>query len=407
MQRRDFVSQIALGGVLGSIAGAEDAAPALTNQGDVTADGKQEATKLVTTPLSLMAPRPEGVDAIWGVSEYCKGKIEWQGPDGTNGVIDCDPFGMVPQGDRVIKVSLNGLARGTDYRVRSISTDASGKRTEVSEWKSFQTLNPEAAATRFVVWNDTHVHNNTIQQLHSLTPRADFLLWNGDTCNDWTREDLLIPTLLNPGDCDITDGRPLMFVWGNHDVRGRWAYKLPEMVATPSGRPFYAFRSGPVACICLHTGEDKPDEHPSFGGRVAFDDLRQEQTEWLAEVIVTPEYRDAPYRVVFCHIPLRWLTETVPNYSAGGYDSFSHRNRQAWHESLVAWGTQVIVSGHMHRHAWMPPTPEIPYGQLVGGGPAMTQATWIEAQANHERLELRMRKLDGSEVESVTLKPLV
>ena len=70
---------------------------------------------------------------------------------------------------------------------------------------------------------------------------------------------------------------------------------MPGVVATPNGRPFYAFRSGPLAAICLHTGEDKPDDHPSFRGRVAFDELRREQAEWLAEVIHQPDFRDAPY----------------------------------------------------------------------------------------------------------------
>jgi hypothetical protein len=404
MQRRDFVSQIALGSVLGSMAGAQEVPQSSPSGSTVTpAHG---ASKLATTPMSLMAPRPDGVDAIWGVSELCKGKVEWKTTEGTTGIVDSNVFGMVPQGDQVIKVCINDLKPATKYQLRSISIDARGTRTEVGEWKSFQTLNPEAAETQFVVWNDTHVNNATIQQLHQKTPQADFLLWNGDTCNDWTQEEFLIPTLLNPGECDITNGRPLMFVWGNHDVRGKWAYKLPEMVATPSGRPFYAFRSGPVAAICLHTGEDKPDDHPSFGGRVAFDELRQEQTAWLEKTIAAPEYRDAPYRIVFCHIPLRWLTEKVPNYAEGGYDSFSYRNREAWHDLLVAWGTQIVISGHMHQHAWMPGTPEFPYGQLVGGGPAPKQATWIEAKADSTNLSLRMLKLDGSEVESVSLKPV-
>ncbi|HTU99807.1 MAG TPA: hypothetical protein VMF13_04660, partial [Luteitalea sp.] len=121
-----------------------------------------------------------------------------------------------------------------------------------------------------------------------------------------------------------------------------------DVVATPSTRPFYAFRSGPLAAICLHTGEDKPDSHPSFGGRVAFDALRQEQADWLAGVIQEPAFRDAPYRMVFCHIPLRWLDESPQDYAATGFDRHSGRSRAAWHRSLVEWRTQLVVSGHTH-----------------------------------------------------------
>ena len=51
-----------------------------------------------------------------------------------------------------------------------------------------------------------------------------------------------------------------------------------------------------------------------------------------------PEFRDAPYRVVFCHIPLRWIDETPADYDAGGYDWFSRMSRDAWHDALVELG---------------------------------------------------------------------
>jgi hypothetical protein len=178
-------------------------------------------------------------------------------------------------------------------------------------------------------------------------------------------------------------------------------------VATPSDRPFYAFRSGPVAAICLHTGEDKPDDHPSFAGRVAFDALRREQADWLADTIRQPAFRDAPYRIVFCHIPLRWLDERPQDYAATGFDRHSGRSRDAWHESLVAWKTQVVVSGHTHRHAWLPPTADFPYGQLVGGGPRPDAATWIGGRADAGRLTLQVSNLQGATLDTVSFAPVV
>ncbi|MFO1498160.1 MAG: metallophosphoesterase, partial [Verrucomicrobiota bacterium] len=255
-------------------------------------------------------------------------------------------------------------------------------------------------------WNDTHVNNQTIRQLDRATPEADFLLWNGDTCNDWTAEDLLVPTLLCPGGCDVTHGRPLFLVWGNHDVRGKYAFQVPALVTTPTHRPFYAFRCGPVAVICLHTGEDKPDGHPSFGGRVAFDSLRQEQAAWLAETIARPEISGAAYRIVFCHIPLRWLDETPPDYAKAGFDHYSRRSREAWHHALVRWQAQVVISGHTHHDAWLPASADFPYGQLVGGGPQPNSATWIEANAGPDGLHLQMHDLEGKIRHEVRLGPI-
>ena len=369
--------------------------------------GSEAKPPLVRTPLALMAPRADGLEAVWAVSRLSRGRLEWEAEDGTKGTAAADAFGFVPQGEGVLRVHLSGLKPGLGGRVRSHTIAADDSETVSSPWKSFRTLNPQAAETHFVMWNDTHIHNETIRALHEVTPAADFLIWNGDTCNDWTSDELLVPTLLHPGECDITDKRPLFITWGNHDVRGAYAFKMPGMVATPEGRPFYAFRSGLVAVICLHTGEDKPDDHPSFRGRVAFDALRAEQAGWLAETIQRPEIRDAPYRLAFCHIPLRWRDEGPQDYSKRGFDRHSGRSRAAWHDSLVAWKTQAILSGHTHRSYWMPPTEQYPYGQLIGGGPKLHQATWTEGKADASQLHLKVSNLEGSTLHEVTLRPLV
>lgn len=392
MNRRTFLGTVAASAAAASLVQAQQP--------------EQDQKSIVRTPLNLMSPRPDGIDAVWAVSELCKGKLEWQGDDGSSGVAGIDKFGFVPQDDNVIRVRLSGLKPGVTYDVRSVTISAASGKVETSESKSFRTLNPSAEQTKFVVWNDTHINNPTIQKLYEVTPEADFLLWNGDTCNDWKTPEILVPTLLHPGQRDITKGHPLYFTFGNHDVRGPHAFEMPQLTPTPNGRPFYAFRSGPVAAICLHTGEDKPDDHPSFQGRVAFDALRKEQAEWLAETIRLPKFKNAPYRIVFCHIPLRWLDESPQDYSKTGFDRHSVRSREAWHKSLVEWKTQLIISGHTHRNAWIPPTEQFPYGQIVGGGPQLASATWMHCEANSRELLLKVNDLTGKIRHEVTLKPL-
>jgi len=361
------------------------------------------------TAPALMAPRTDGIEVVWAVDGSCLGRVEWESEGGGAGVAKADRFGMVAQGDEVLRVRLDGLEPGVSYRLRAVTESVDRKRRERSDWKEFRTLDPGAPATSFVVWNDTHENAETLRSLSAGSPGGDFLVWNGDTCNDWHREESLVPTLLGPADQDYTRNRPLMLVWGNHDVRGRWAYRVPEFVATPDNRPYYAFRSGPVAAVCLHTGEDKPDDHPSFGGRVAFEELRREQAEWLRELAAAPGFRDAPYRVVFCHIPLRWTEEPrleVGDYGNGKYDWYSRFSRDAWHDALVAWKAQVVVSGHTHRPAWLPAAEGFPYAQLVGGGPQPERATWIEGRADASEMVLAMKGLDGRELERVSFKPL-
>jgi len=385
-----------MAGTLGAVAlGAETGTEKAVAPGAET--GTEKKT-LMVTPAVVMAPRTDGVEVVWAVSRLCCGWVEWREENGQPVKCAADDFGFVPQGDSVMRVRIEGLHAGKNYEVRAIVESIDGEKArEETPWKKLRTLDPVAAESHFVVWNDTHEHNETLRRLHEVTPAADFLLWNGDTCSDkWNQESSLVPTLLHPAGQDVSAGRPLFLVWGNHDVRGKWAFKLPETVATPHGRPFYAFRSGPVAFICLHTGEDKPDNHPNFAGRVAFEPLRSEQAEWLKKVTAIPEIRDAPHRVVFCHIPLRWKTESeAVAYDKGGYDFYSLASRLAWHDALVAWGAQVVISGHIHAQTWIPANEKFPYAQLISGGPKYADARWIDGKADASGLKLVMRDLAG------------
>ena len=396
-------------------------------------------TPLVDSPPVVMSPRSDGVEIVWSVTGHARGWVEWIAlphsddrdpiddsrlPTVEREVADLDRYGFVPQGTRVLRVRIDGWQPGSDYLIRTITrpadSEAAGsptaspptgrtKQEETSDWKRVRTLDPSADATSFVVWNDTHQRSETLQRLDDASPRADFLVWNGDVCNNWNDPEEIVPTILKPAGRDITVGRPMAFVWGNHDVRGPWAYRLPEVIATPEDRPYYAFRSGPVAAIFLNTGEDKPDDHPSFRGRPSFERLREVQAEWLAEQIRQPGFVDAPYRVLFCHMPLRWISEPVlteADYADTEFDHYARTSRELWHDSLVAWGTQVIVSGHTHKSSWIPADDSFPYAQLTGGAPQSWAATWITGTADNEQLTLTAHRLDTSVLHQATFAPL-
>jgi hypothetical protein len=365
---------------------------------------------LVLTPPMAMAPRADGVEFIWSVSRLSRGRVEFKLADAATLTASADPYGMVHQSSSILRVRLDGIPPGTELTWRAVTEAIDGDQaTSTSPWKSFRTLDPAAAASSFVVWNDTHENHETIRALQARTPKADFLLWNGDTCNDWHQEGWLVPTLLAPAGLDISDGHPLLLTLGNHDVRGKFAFRVRDHIAMPHDTPYYAFRSGPVAVIGLHTGEDKPDDHPSFHGRVAFQQLREDQAQWLASAIAAPGIADAPYRIVFCHIPLRWIDEPDQvDYAGTGYDHYARSSRDLWHESLVTWGAQLVISGHTHRHAYLPPSPDFPYAQLTGGGPQPDRACWIEGHADAQALTLSTHQLHAdTPLHQLSLPPLI
>lgn len=367
-------------------------------------------SELVTSPLVIMAVRPDGFEGVWAVSRLSRGRLEWRTDDG-EGEARMDAFGMTPQGDHVLRVRTEGFRPGATVQVRAVTDAVAAPGAQhVSAWKTVRLADGSAERARIAVWNDTHQRDDTIRALDAQTPAVDLLVWNGDLCNDWTTPGEFVSTVLSPAQRDISADRPLEVTIGNHDVRGDWAFQLQDYVAMRDGRPFSAVRIGPVACVFLHTGEDKPDAHPTFRGRVAFEPLRAEQAHWLREEIARPEIRDAPYRLVFCHIPLRWTDETPADYDRDGYDWFSRMSRDAWHDALVAWGAQLIVSGHTHEPALIPADAAFPYAQVVAGGPDLDAAspeaaTWIDVRADPEALRLEMRTLDGALVLAETLTP--
>ena len=354
-----------------------------------------------------MAPRHDGCEIIWAVNaggKPLKGYIEYGETEKLGETMKNDGWGLRPSGDKVIKVRLEGLKPGTKYCYRTVTESYDTKKPEVkkSGVRTFTTLDPAAGKCKFSVWNDTHKHYDTVKKLEEMTTAGDFLFLNGDICNDWHTEEDIPETLLENGGIEMSAKHPLFFVRGNHDIRGAYAGKMEEYCAMPEDKPWYAFRQGPVAFICMDTGEDKPDDHPYLFGRVACEPMRKEQAEWLAKVIEQPEMKNAPYRVLFCHIPLRWTNETEKR----SYDSHSKRSRDLWHDSLVKWKAQVVVSGHMHRTALIDPTDDFPYAQLVGGGPKMDSATVITGEADEKEFTLKCTKLDKSLAHELKLKPL-
>ncbi|MCB1098199.1 MAG: metallophosphoesterase [Verrucomicrobiae bacterium] len=397
MDRRTFIQLSGAGSVVG-------AAMAATGQ----ENPQTPAPGLAVGNPVVMAPRTDGVEIVWRVSGLAKGYVEYGTSKDLGNVARSDGWGLRPAGKEVIRVRLEGLEEGTTYHYRVITEgfDTKTPALETGPLRSFRTLSASAESTSFCVWNDTHKHDETIRNLASITPASDFLLWNGDVSNDWNREGEVAEAVLTPGGAgsgvDFTGESPLLLLRGNHDVRGILAHQVEDYVAMPDGKPWYAFRSGPVAFICMDTGEDKSDNHPYLFGRAACEPMRIEEAAWLEKIIERPGIRNAPYRVVFCHIPLRWTDEETDH----GFDYFSERSRKLWHGSLVKWGAQIVVSGHTHQDAYIEPTDAFPYAQLVGGGPKMPQARLITGNANGEELVFRVLDLAGKEVRRIPFSPL-
>jgi hypothetical protein len=413
----------------------------------------ENTTSLLAGTPAVYAPTPTGFTITLPVRRAAAAWIDYGETETLDHRAACDPFGFAPQDDIAIKIRLTNLKPGTRYHwratLRPLGTpapavptpgapvsDGAAAPTIVSRPKAdslpnrvpsearsltskientptytAKTLDPAAPSTRFTIWNDTHDQAPTIQKLHSLrNPADDFRLWNGDLSNNVNDPALLPGLYVSPKNVDLAEGPPILLTQGNHDHRGLHARAMHRYVDYPGSRSYYALRTGPVALIALDTGEDKPDAHPSFKGVPASEPHLAEQARWLADIITHPGIRDAPYRLIACHIPLRWTNETPQDYAAKGFDRVSLRGRAHWHDTLVKWGAQLIISGHVHRAGYLPPTPRHPYAQLLGGGPgrsATDHPTLIRAHADARRLRVTCTRIDdNTTAHDLTFPPL-
>ena len=363
----------------------------------------------------VTGPAPDAITILQPLQRHATGYLEYAVGDAPFERVNAGAAGLLPFEQYVLKFRLPPLPPGKDVRYRITARSIGWVQVrqfvygqiipgelETGPERTFRTLDPGAESTRFVVWNDTHENAETLKTLHEMTAalKPDFLLWNGDQSNDIHQESKMNAQFLTPEGLAVADRWPLAYVRGNHDVRGPAARHLPQFTGTPGDRFYYAFRSGPLAALVMDTGEDKEDSSPWLGGITDFAAMQKEQAAWLDKVTKEPWFRDAPFRVLFCHIPL-WFIRELKGAEWGEY---SKPCRLAWLPGLVAAGVKVVISGHTHDFAWMPAKEGQPIAQLVGGGPQPRHATLIHGTATRDTLALTMSKLDGTVVAAVTLK---
>ncbi len=361
----------------------------------------------------VSGPAADAITILQPVQRLATGHLECAIEDGPWQRVDGEEDGLMPLSEHVLKYRLPSLPPGRVVRYRVVARTAGWVKVrqfyhgefkageiQTSAERSFRTLDPGAAETKFVVWNDTHENTETLRSLDALTApiQPDFLLWNGDQSNDVHFERDMAGQFLQPAGLAIADRWPLAYVRGNHDVRGPAALSLPNFTGTPDDRYFYGFRSGPMAALVLDTGEDKPDDSPYLSGLGAFQKMQRRQAEWLKGVVQERWFRDAPHKVLFCHIPLWFKHPRNPKSDGTKYC------RDLWTPTLVEAGVKLVVSGHTHDHLWMPAQEGQPIAQLIGGAPQPKHATFIQGTATKTELKLKMTKLDGTVLAEASLK---
>ena len=367
-------------------------------------------TGLLAGPSVVQHLATEGFTVSFAVSQWATGWVEWGlSADQLDRRAIASRAGLVHASNRAIVVPVSLDDRGTPgrrifYRVvaQALAYESAYKlrRGEPIAGPTQGLVLPDPAATRVrvAVVNDTHNRLPTIEALvrRIKAIQPDVVVWNGDTCAsafDLPAEPPRV--LLKP---DWAADRSLMFVPGNHDVRGACAREIPGCLAPGPhvSLPYnVARRYGPLALLTLDTGEDKPDAHPVFAGTAAYEPYRLQQAAWLREALRRPEIAAAPFKVVFCHIPLRGLPKQNDGTSLEGFAAWCGDGAKSWMPVLREAGVPLVVSGHTHAWRIDDPVDGLPM-QVVGGGPELPKATLIVLEAEAQTLRVAVQDLSGS-----------
>ena len=341
---------------------------------------------LITEGPYLVAPTHDAICIVWKTDSDCHSRVEYGTSPDLGLVAEPDQHGLLPIG-KIHTVRLTGLEPGQTYHYRVVSTMVVRMKAYWPE-KGLSVETPIARFTLPAPGRDSVVFSFIADTQHEDGPRLaanldavdwsdlDFLVHGGDAFGSLESEEQFFDKLMRPVSARLGPGKPLIFVRGNHEMRGTFARRLHDYLPTPGGEFYYAFDDGPAHFVILDTGEDKDDDTNVYAGLNRTEPYREREFAWFEEHAVTDErLRTAPFRIILMHDP-NW----------GWVDGDSGR----WTELANRAGIDLVVAGHRHRYSWSPPGVEgREYGVLVVG---QDQVATVRVGSN----EIRMRVVNTS-----------
>ncbi|MFD0896013.1 metallophosphoesterase [Luteolibacter ambystomatis] len=407
MNRRDFLWTTVLTGSTPLIARAAEEAPV---PAPTVPEGPLPGLPTVTSIT------PDSVAIVWSVKGPCTGYVEYGNTPELGKTAYGSQDGLRTFDAAVIAIRLPDLKPGDRIYYRTVTAPIQFPNhykitrgaAVASPIFDFGMPGP-ATEARIAIWNDIHQQAPTIEALGKATLAfgPDLIVLNGDLVQDqFNKEQDFTGALLSlDSGRDAWSRRPIAFVRGNHDARGSIARDLNRFAPRPHAYGYLGLlRVGPVGVLMLDTGDDK--EGPGIYGDMGdFAAYRENQREWLEKAVADPRFASAPFRLLFCHIPLRWKEPE----SKGAWCSDGDAR---WSPLLAKARIHAVISGHTHQFWHSPPTGDRPYHQIVSGGPETTSTKWsptpaclVKIEANANTLTLKVTEaLSGTEHLQLELK---
>lgn len=348
------------------------------------------------------------VTIVWVSDKPSVGWVETAPDDGTHFYAATRPKFFdthigIKQTSRLHSVKLTNLQPGTRYRYRVCSQEVlqhEGHRvvygavasTDVYGKKplSFVTNDARKQEVHFAMVNDIHGRNEVLEKMVGQCDldRTDLIFFNGDMVSVSNSEEQVFGGFMDTAVRLFAGSTPMYYCRGNHETRGAFAPAFKDYFNPKSEELYFMFRQGPVCFVVLDCGEDKPDSDIEYYGITAYDDYRSQQAAWLKEVLRSDLYREAPFKVIICHMP-----------PFGGWHGELDIARKFF-PLLNEAQPDVYLCGHLHRYFRKQAGEEgVAFPLIVN-----SNNTLLKADVSGNRMDIRIYDLEGKETDRLEIR---
>ena len=244
-----------------------------------------------------------------------------------------------------------------------------------SDWYEFTTLDSKATEHHLLVVSDmlgrTEMLKKFLDALDYQT--ADHIIYAGDmmenmqvgkTSSTASKCEEPYTSFINSSVELFATRQDFNMLRGDHETKGDAADYFSTYFPHQSGKNYNAYRWGDLEVVMLDGGEALPDDDPTAYTTIlaAYNAYRQEEARWLEQLIQTPEYKTARYRIVVSHLPIPFTSEET---TEGGTKYFADLMTPILNKADV----NLLVCGHLQPKTYtlLEPTADANFPTLVQG----------------------------------------
>lgn len=304
------------------------------------------AKATITQGPYLIDPSETGMTVMWLTDSLSQSKVVYwaDGMPEHRQIATTQSHGLISV-DTVHSIRLTALTPGTTYHYQVKSRRVIDLRPYwpvmglwvASDTATFTTFNRQDNQLSFSAITDTHGDTTRLKKLMQRVdwPQTDFLVHLGDPLDWLASEQQLYQDWLSPLIKQLDHHIPLVYVRGNHELRGPFARHLATYFPFDDGEFYYARNAGPAHLIVLDTGEDKPDTTNVYAGLNNLSTYRAKEYHWFKQHIKTSQsLKEAPFRILLMHAP-KW--------------GWVNGKKKKWTALANTAKINLVIAGHWHQ----------------------------------------------------------